>query len=64
MKTISITDAQIEIIKKALYFAYNSTLKSIDSNRDLLPLSTIDEIIKEANKFIDVQDIFNKSTTI
>jgi hypothetical protein len=64
MKTISITDAQIEIIKKALEFAYNSNLKIIDSNRELLSLYAIDEIIKEANKFIDVQSIFNKSTTI
>jgi hypothetical protein len=64
MVTINITDAQIEIIKKALEFAYNSNLKIIDSNRELLSLYAIDEIIKEANKFIDVQSIFNKSTTI
>ena len=52
MKTISITDAQIEIIKKALEFAYNSNLKIIDSNRELLSYM---QLMKLKKRLINLQ---------
>lgn len=63
MKTIQVTDEQIQTIKQALDFAYNSNLKAIETNRQILNENTIENIIQEANKFIDVQDVFNVKET-
>lgn len=63
MKTIQVTDEQIKVIEQALDFAYNSSLKVIETNRQILSDKIIENIIQEANKFIDVQEVFNVKET-
>jgi len=58
-RTIQLTHEEIELIKMALQFVYDSELEIVKANRKVLGEKAVKEIIEKANKFFDVQDVFD-----
>ena len=59
MRTIQLTHEEIETIKIALQYVYDRKLDIVKQNRKTLGEETTQKIIETANKYFDVQDIFD-----
>lgn len=59
MRTIQITHEEVETIKIALQYVYDSQLDTIKQNRKILGNDISENIIQKANKFFDAQEIFD-----
>lgn len=59
MRTIRLTDEEIEIIKISLQYVYDRKLDIVSQNRKILSKEAFTNIIKEANKYFDTQDVFS-----
>ena len=54
MRTLNLSDKEIEMIKKALGHMYNTRLDMVKTNRNLLEKDAIDSILKTANAYEDL----------
>lgn len=59
MRTIKLTHEEIETIKSALQFVYDTNLDFIKKNRKVLGEDVVEKVLKKANNFFDTQDVFN-----
>lgn len=59
MRTIKLTHEEIEMIKQSLQYVYDNSLKIIKENNKLLSEQARKEIITQANKVFDIQDVFD-----
>ena len=54
MRTLKLSDEEIEMIKRALGYVYNTRLDIVKINRNVLEEDAIDGILKTANKYEDL----------
>lgn len=59
MRTIKLTEEEIENIKIALQFVYDRKLDIIVQNKKILSEEAISGILTSANKFFDTQYVFD-----
>ena len=59
MRTIKLTQEEIENIKIALQFVYDCKLDIVKQNKKLLSEEAISKILESANEFFDIQDVFD-----
>ena len=59
MRTIQLTHEEIETIKIALQYVYDRKLDVVKQNMKTLGEETTQKIIETANKYFDVQDVFD-----
>jgi len=59
MRTIKLTHDEIETIKIALQYVYDRKMDIIKQNRKIIGEETSSKIIDSANKYFDVQDVFD-----
>lgn len=58
MRIIKLTHEEIELIKLAAQFVYDSQMKIVNDNRKVLSKEAADKMIEQADKFFDIQDVF------
>jgi len=58
-RLIRLTHEEIENIKTALQYVYDSKLEIVSKNRKVLGEEATSEILKQANKYFDTQDVFD-----
>lgn len=58
-RTIELTHEEIELIKTALDLAHRNISDVIAKNRSALTEGAREELINNANKYLDVQDVFD-----
>jgi len=59
MRTIRITHEEVELIKTALQYVYDRKLDIVSQSRKILNKDATEKILEQANKYFDVQDIFD-----
>ncbi len=59
VRTIQLTHEEIETIKIALQYVYDRKLDVVKQNRRTLGEEITQKIIETANKYFDVQDVFD-----
>ena len=59
MRTIQLTHEEIETIKIALQYVYDRKLDVVKQNRKTLGKETTQKIIETANRYFDVQNVFD-----
>ena len=58
-RQIELTHEEIETIKTALQFVYDTKLKCVKDNRKTLGEELSKEVMKVADKFFDTQEVFD-----
>ena len=59
MKSYKINEDQVKLIKNALQYVYDSKLDNIKQSRKIMSEIEIEKTIETANKYYDIQDIFD-----
>ena len=59
MRTIKLTHEEIETIKLALQYLYDRKLDIVSQNRKILGEEVTAKILEQANKYSDIQDVFD-----
>jgi len=59
MRTIQLTNQEIETIKTALQYVYDRKLDIISQNRKTLGEEATAKILEQANKYLDTQEVFD-----
>ena len=59
MRTIKLTDEEIETFKMALQYVYDRKLDIVSQNKKTLGEKVTANILEQANKYFDTQDVFN-----
>ena len=59
MRTIQLTHEEIETIKIALQYVYDTKLDMLKLNKKTLGVKTTSKILEVANKYYDTQDVFD-----
>lgn len=58
-RLIRLTHEEIETIKTALQYVYDSKLEIVSKNRKVLGEEATSKILEQANKYFDTQDVFD-----
>jgi len=59
MKTVKLTQMEIEMIKSALQYVYDRKIDIISQNRKILTNKAAAEMLEQANKYFDIQNVFD-----
>lgn len=59
MRTIKLTQEEIDNIKIALQFVYDWNTDIVNQNKKILSEEAISKILKSANEFFDTQAVFD-----
>jgi hypothetical protein len=59
MRTIKLNHEEIELIKIALQYVYDRKLEIVSANRKILSQEATQNILDQANKYFDTQDVFD-----